>query len=101
MLVSRIPKGKVTTYGLLAKAAGMPKGARMVGWILNRQKFNTGLPAHRVVNRNGQLSGKMHFETPGLMAQLLINEGVPVKNDKIRNFNKYLWIPDDKIFSEK
>jgi len=93
-IVSRIPRGKVTTYGLIARAAGMPSSARMVGWILNRQKFNPQLPAHRVVNRHGQLTGKMHFETPTLMEQLLRSEGVPVENDRIPGFENYLWIPD-------
>ena len=93
-IVARIPPGKVTTYGLIARAAGMPASARTVGWILNRQKFNPHIPAHRVVNRKGRLTGKMHFETPTLMEQLLQSEGVPVKNDRIPGFEKYLWIPD-------
>ncbi|NPA43475.1 MAG: MGMT family protein [Chlorobi bacterium] len=92
-LVRRIPPGKVTTYGLIARAAGLPRGARMVGWILNRRKFSPDLPAHRVVNRHGLLTGKMHFETPTLMAQLLRNEGVPVRDDRIPDLDRYLWIP--------
>ncbi len=92
-IVSQIPQGKVTTYGLIARKAGMPSGARMVGWILNRQKFNPRLPAHRVVNRHGELTGKMHFETPNLMENLLQSEGIPVENGKIKNFENYLWKP--------
>ncbi len=93
-IVKCIPAGKVTTYGLIARAAGNESAARMVGWILNRMKFNPEIPAHRVVNRNGMLTGKWHFETPDLMASLLISEGIPVKNDRIDRFKSYLWIPE-------
>jgi len=95
-IVSRIPRGRVTTYGIIASAAGMPSSARTVGWILNRHKFERGLPFHRVVNREGVLTGKMHFETPDLMAQLLKSEGVPVIGDKIPGFEKYLWVPGEE-----
>ena len=92
-IVKNIPPGKVTTYGYIARAAGMQNGARMVGWILNRQKFNYTIPAHRVVNRQGILTGKMHFETPELMETLLKSEGVEIKNERVVNFEKHLWIP--------
>ncbi len=96
-LVRQIPPGKVTTYGLIAEAAGNKSGARMVGWILNRQKFNPSIPAHRVVNRHGRLTGKWHFETPGLMQKLLEQEGVPVRNDQVVDFEKFLWKPTSQI----
>ena len=92
-LVRRIPRGRVTTYGHLARAAGSPSAARMVGHILNRQKFNPAIPAHRVVNRRGELTGRWHFETPDLMRRLLENEGVPVQDNRIPDFMQYLWIP--------
>ena len=92
-LVRRIPRGRVTTYGHLARAAGSPMGARMVGYILNRQKFNPSVPAHRVVNRRGELTGRWHFETPELMGRLLEAEGIPVQDYRIPDFMKYLWIP--------
>ncbi len=92
-IVSKIPHGKVTTYGHIARAAGSGHAARMVGWILNRQKFNPRFPVHRVVNRHGELTGRLHFETPDLMRQLLENEGIRIENNRIVNLEKYLWIP--------
>ncbi len=96
-IVKQIPSGKVTTYGLIAEAAGNRSGARMVGWILNRQKFNREIPAHRVVNRHGRLTGKWHFETPSLMQKLLEAEGISVINDQVVNWEKYLWKPSFKF----
>ncbi|NPA45759.1 MAG: MGMT family protein [Chlorobi bacterium] len=93
-IVARIPRGKVTTYGHIARAAGTARGARMVGWILNRQKFNPAVPAHRVVNRRGQLTGRWYFETPDLMARLLQNEGIPVHDHCVTDLKNYLWIPE-------
>jgi len=92
-LVTQIPSGKVTTYGAIAEYLGNKRAARMVGWILNRQKYNKDIPAHRVVNRKGLLTGKMHFEGTNLMEDLLKSEGVPVENNQIVDFEKYFWKP--------
>jgi methylated-DNA-protein-cysteine methyltransferase-like protein len=93
-VVRLIPKGRVTTYGAIAKYLGSAKSSRMVGWAMNashRQKEY--VPAHRVVNRNGLLTGKHHFKTPFEMQQLLEAEGIKVKNDKIINFKEHFWDP--------
>jgi len=92
-IVRQIPRGRVTTYGRIARAAGAPRGARMVGYILNRRKFDRSVPAHRVVNRRGELTGRWHFETPSLMQRLLENEGIPVDENRILDFKRYLWEP--------
>lgn len=94
-LVARsIPKGRVTSYGAIAEYLGAKSSARMVGWAMNgSHAAKPKVPAHRVVNRNGMLSGKMHFATPGRMEELLKKEGIPVENDKIKNFDKYFWNP--------
>ena len=92
-IVRQIPEGKVTTYGLIAKKVGAPGAARMVGWAMNASHDLPDVPAHRVVNRNGLLTGKAHFAHPELMQQLLENEGVEVVNNKIKNFQELLWIP--------
>ncbi len=89
-----IPYGKITTYGAIAKSIGAPKAARMVGWALNKCENQTEfVPAHRVVNRNGILTGKHHFFGFDTMKQLLHSEGIICKNDKIINFNKVFWEP--------
>src|SRR5712692_10345862 len=84
-----IPKGRVTSYGAIAKYLGSARSSRMVGWAMNgagsQKKF---VPAHRVLNRNGELTGKIHFGHPKLMQKLLEKEGIKVKNDKIVNFEK-------------
>jgi methylated-DNA-protein-cysteine methyltransferase related protein len=89
-----IPFGRVTSYGAIARYIGSGRSARMVGWALNAchatEKF---VPAHRVVNRNGLLSGKHHFGSPGLMKQLLENEGIIVEDDQIINFKEKFWDP--------
>lgn len=93
-VTKKIPYGRVTSYGAIAKHLGTVKSARMVGWALNNcHNLNEFIPAHRVVNRNGFLTGKHHFETPKAMQQLLENEGIEVKNDKILNFSKLYWNP--------
>lgn len=92
-VVRKIPQGKVTTYGNIARKIGSPQASRMVGWAMNASHDLEGIPAHRVVNRNGMLTGKAHFAHPDLMQQLLENEGVEVKDDKIVNFKNHLWIP--------
>ncbi|MCZ2101043.1 MAG: MGMT family protein [Chitinophagales bacterium] len=88
-----IPQGRVTTYGAIADFLGLGS-ARMVGWALNHSHSEMrSIPAQRVVNRKGELSGRTHFSTPTRMAELLIEEGVEVKDDKIVNFEKYFWHP--------
>ena len=90
----QIPYGKVTSYGAIAKVLGAARSARMVGWAMNAaHSQKKTLPAHRVVNRNGELTGKHHFGTPFLMQELLEKEGIEVKNDKIRNFDRHYWEP--------
>ena len=88
-----IPAGRVTTYGAIADFLGLGS-ARMVGWALNHSHSNiTFIPAHRVVNRKGELSGRTHFATPTLMAELLQAEGIKVENDKIIDFDRFFWLP--------
>lgn len=92
-----IPSGKVTTYGAIAKYLGTAKSARMVGWAMNQAHQHDDIPAHRVVNRSGLLSGKHHFKTPELMAELLQNEGVAVHNDQVIDFDKKFWDPESLL----
>lgn len=89
----QIPVGRVTTYGAIAKAIGAAKSARMVGYAMNATHFDDSVPAHRVVNRVGLLSGKHHFDGTNLMQQLLESEGVEVIDNKVQNFQELLWIP--------
>ena len=88
-----IPFGKVTSYGAIAKALGAARSARMVGWAMNASHNLDDVPAHRVVNRNGLLTGKMHFDGTNLMQQLLENEGVVVIDNQIVDFEKHFWMP--------
>ena len=92
-VVKRIPYGKVTTYGAIAKYLGSTKSARTVGWAMNNSHQFNNIPAHRVVNRIGLLTGKHHFSGSNLMKQLLENEGLTIENDKIIDFKKYFWDP--------
>lgn len=87
-----IPYGRVTSYGAIAKYLGAARSARMVGWAMNAVG-GRDVPAHRVVNRVGLLTGKHHFEGTNLMQQLLESEGVKVKDNKIVGFDKYFWDP--------
>ncbi|MFP4447284.1 MAG: MGMT family protein [Bacteroidales bacterium] len=97
-VTKQIPPGRVTSYGAIAKFIGAPGAARMVGWALNNSKNNeTHIPAHRVVNRNGMLTGKSHFPGADVMKQLLENEGVIVKNDKVVDFERIFWDPYKKL----
>lgn len=90
----QIPKGRVTSYGAIAACLGTKLSARMVGWAMNGAgRVKPKVPAHRVVNRLGILSGKHHFETPAKMEDLLKKEGVKVKDDKIVDFEKRFWDP--------
>lgn len=93
-VVRQVPRGRVTTYGAIARYLGTGSSARMVGWAMNAcQGSRPKVPAHRVVNRNGMLSGKMHFETPDQMELLLKKEKVPVEKDRITDFNARFWDP--------
>jgi methylated-DNA-protein-cysteine methyltransferase-like protein len=93
-----VPKGRVTSYGAIAAYLGAKSSARMVGWAMNAAHVaKPKVPAHRVVNRNGMLSGKMHFSTPDLMEQLLKKEGVQVEGDKIVNFTHHFWDPATEL----
>lgn len=99
-LVKLIPKGKVCTYGLIARSLGSPQASRVVGYAMNHSHdFDPNIPAHRVVNRLGMLSGKHHFATEHLMQDLLEAEGHTIENDTIQNFQQVLWNPL-KAFSE-
>ena len=90
----QIPKGRVTSYGAIATCLGTKLSARMVGWAMNGAgRVRPKVPAHRVVNRLGMLSGKHHFETPTTMANLLKKEGIKVKNDQVVDFEKHFWDP--------
>lgn len=94
-IVKRIPEGQVTTYGHIARALGIASGARLVGWALNgvAGSDRTDIPCHRVVNRLGELSGRMHFETPLVMKERLIAEGVTFIAEAV-NMERHLWIPE-------
>jgi methylated-DNA-protein-cysteine methyltransferase-like protein len=92
-VVRQIPEGRVTTYGAIARAIGAARSARMVGYAMNASHDDDTVPAHRVVNRNGLLTGKFHFDGTNLMQQLLENEGIEVVDNKIVNFKELLWEP--------
>lgn len=95
----QIPKGRVTSYGAIAACLGTRLSARMVGWAMNGAHLvKPAVPAHRVVNRNGMLTGKNHFKTPTQMEELLKKEGVLVKNDTIIDFEKKFWDPTEILF---
>lgn len=93
-IVKHIPEGKVTSYGAIAKALGTARSARMVGWAMNASHNRADIPAHRVVNRKGLLSGKHHFDGTNLMQQLLENEGIKVIDNQIIDFEKHFWEPE-------
>lgn len=92
-VVKRVPYGRVTTYGAIANYLGAAGSARMVGWAMNACSDREEVPAHRVVNRNGMLTGKHHFKGVNLMQQLLENEGIVVIDNQIQNFKELLWSP--------
>lgn len=87
-----IPYGRVSSYGAIANYLGATRSARMVGWAMNGS-HNKDIPAHRVVNRNGLLTGKHHFQGTNLMQQLLESEGIEVVDNKIQNFEQHFWDP--------
>lgn len=97
-VVKLIPYGRVTSYGAIAAFLGSRGSARMVGWAMNAShSYPEPVPAHRVVNRNGLLTGKHHFGHPDLMRQLLEQEGAEVEEDKILNFKELFWDPSREL----
>ena len=97
-VVRLIPHGRVTSYGAIARYLGTGRSARMVGWAMNSSHIICShIPAHRVVNRNGMLTGKHHFDTPNLMRELLENEGLIIEDDIILNFRESFWDPADEL----
>ncbi len=88
-----IPEGRVTSYGAIASYLGAARSSRMVGWAMNASHKHPNVPAHRVVNRIGLLTGKFHFEGPGAMQDLLEKEGVEVRNDQVIEFKNLFWDP--------
>ena len=97
-IARQIPFGRVTSYGAIAKALGTARSARMVGWAMNGAgRVRPKVPAHRVVNRLGILSGKHHFTPAGNMEKLLKKEGIKVKNDTVVNFKKLFWDPAEEL----
>jgi len=93
-VVKQIPAGRVTSYGAIAKYLGTAGSARMVGWAMNASHSHSGfVPAHRVVNRNGLLTGKHHFDSPNAMQELLEAEGLVIEEDRILNFKEQFWDP--------
>jgi len=93
-VVRRVPHGRVTSYGAIARYLGAPGAARMVGWAMNASHASPhAVPAHRVVNRSGLLTGKHHFGHPDLMQRLLENEGIEVEDDRILHFDDHFWDP--------
>jgi len=92
-VAKQIPYGRVTSYGAIAKYLGAARSARMVGWAMNGTFNMEDVPAHRVVNRVGLLTGKHHFEGTNIMQQLLESEGVEVEDNKIVNLINYFWDP--------
>ncbi len=93
-VAKQIPYGKVTSYGAIAKVLGAVRSARMVGWAMNASHNMEDVPAHRVVNRKGLLTGKHHFDGTNLMQQLLESEGIEVIDNQIIDFDKHFWMPE-------
>jgi methylated-DNA-protein-cysteine methyltransferase-like protein len=100
-IVRLIPKGRVTSYGAIAACLGTKLSARMVGWAMNAShKVKPKVPAHRVVNRKGMLTGKHHFATPAQMEELLKKEKVEIKNDQVLDFKRIFWDPGKELEKE-
>ncbi len=99
-VAKQIPAGRVTSYGAIAKYLGTTGSARMVGWAMNAcNSHHEFVPAHRVVNRNGLLTGKHHFDNPNAMNELLVNEGIKLDGDQIVNFKECFWDPIKELSS--
>jgi methylated-DNA-protein-cysteine methyltransferase-like protein len=97
-VVRLIPYGRVTSYGAIAEYLGTRGSARMVGWAMNASHTSvTNIPAHRVVNRDGLLTGKIHFGGPNVMKQLLESEGIKVRKDQVVRFKELFWNPSDEL----
>jgi len=96
-VTKKIPLGRISTYGAIANYLALGS-ARMVGWALNRSFTMDNIPAHRVVNRKGELSGRLHFPSPTLMQQLLESEGVKISNHKVQDFKALFWDPAEELF---
>tara|TARA_Y100000766_G_scaffold214200_1_gene185909 strand:+ start:380 stop:709 length:330 start_codon:yes stop_codon:yes gene_type:complete len=96
-VVKMIPSGRVSTYGLIAKYLGSAKSSRVVGYAMNASHQNYDIPAHRVVNRVGLLTGKHHFSGINLMKNLLESEGIKIQNDRVINFEKVVWDPSKEL----
>tara|TARA_B100000579_G_C22741854_1_gene809514 strand:+ start:583 stop:918 length:336 start_codon:yes stop_codon:yes gene_type:complete len=96
-VVQKIPLGRITSYGAIARYLGHPQSARMVGYAMNASHHWPDVPAHRVVNRNGLLTGKHHFQGSKLMQQLLESEGLRLKNDQIIDFEDFFWDPNTAL----
>jgi len=97
-VVRLIPKGRATSYGSIAKYLGAARSSRVVGWAMNQShSLEDKIPAHRVVNRLGLLTGKMHFETPDLMQERLEAEGIKVKKDQIQDWETVFWDPEIEL----
>lgn len=96
-VVRQIPPGRVTNYGAIAKYLGSGLSSRMVGWAMNAAGAHSDVPAHRVVNRIGLLSGRHHFSTPHRMQELLEAEGIRVKEDKVQDFRAIYWDPAQEL----
>lgn len=96
-VAKQIPYGRVTSYGAIATYLGAARSSRMVGWAMNASHKIDNIPAHRVVNRKGLLTGKHHFEGTNLMQQLLESEGIVVQNYQIQNFEEVFWDPSKEL----
>ena len=96
-VAAQVPYGRVTSYGAIAKFLGAARSARMVGWAMNASHNRDDVPAHRVVNRVGLLTGKHHFDGTNLMQQLLESEGVTIKENKVVDFEKLFWDPAKEL----
>lgn len=96
-VVRNIPEGRITSYGSIAKFLGVARSARMVGWAMNQAHFLEDVPAHRVVNRSGRLTGKAHFTEEGQMQNLLEKEGIKIENDEVVDFEKHFWDPSVEL----
>lgn len=96
-VAKQIPYGRVTSFGAIARYLGAARSARMVGYAMNGSHSRNDIPAHRVVNRNGLLTGKYHFDGTNLMQQLLENEGIIVKDNQVQNFEKLFWDPAKEL----
>ena len=95
-----IPFGRVCTYGAIADYLALGS-ARMVGWALNKSFLGDGVPAHRVVNRKGELSGRVHFPSPNMMQELLENEGIEIVDYKVQDFEKHFWDPVKELAADE